>query len=534
MSLLARIPLLRSILPPKEHSLRYKDDEDRRALIRSRVLALATTAAGSLYIWWLLGSLNAHHPWIAAAFVTAEILCLALFVTATFTVWRLRFKPPGGLPISSPGSVDVFVTVCGEALYVVRATLDAAAVIDWSGPLTVYVLDDGGSDEVRAIARRHGFTYISRPQSERSVASGKAGNLNFGLQRSDGEFILVLDADQVPQPNILRVLAGYMRFSDVAFIQSRQSFYVPDGDPFFNLDRVFYEAVQLGYDDRDNALSCGSGVLYRRAALSDNGGFSTWNVVEDLTTSYDLHSRGWRSFYYSHAVTKGIAPSDIWGVYRQRGQWCLDTMRIFFWDNPLFKRGLRWSARMSYLVIPLSYLNAGFVFPFFFVIPAWVYLTGGSVLSGSELEFALYRSLYFLVMTLALRTLFRKHETGRQFQMLAGLFPMYAGGTIRALFYPPRRRAPYRPNNAVQSVRRRPALLGVLPQMALIAVNAALPFYAILNETAEPRLILSSALISAIAMWSLLPTVFAALATKTWNADQSPYAAYQQPAQTRS
>jgi len=84
--------------------------------------------------------------------------------------------------------------------------------------------------------------------------------------------------------------------------------------------------------------------------------------VEDLTTSYELHSHGWRSFYYPHAVSIGLAPADIWGVYRQRGQWALDTMRLFVWDNPLFKRGLPWQGRMSYLVIPLTYLGAGFVY----------------------------------------------------------------------------------------------------------------------------------------------------------------------------
>ena len=110
-------------------------------------------------------------------------------------------------------------------------------------------------------------------------------------------------------------------------------------------------------------------ALQTRPRSIDTGGFASWNLVEDLTTSYELHSRGWRSFYYPHAVSLGLAPADIWGVYRQRGQWALDTMRLFFWDNPLFKRGLPWQGRMSYLVIPLTYFGAGFIFPFLFLIP---------------------------------------------------------------------------------------------------------------------------------------------------------------------
>ena len=534
MSLLSRIPILRSIVPPREYTLRYKDEQDRRAVIGSRLLALATVATGIAYLVWLFFALNPHHPWMGGAFLTAEMLCLLLFITASFSVWRLRYKPPEGLPlVAQAPSVDIFVTVCGEPLAVVERTLRAAAAIEWPGPRAVYVLDDGGSDAVKAEALACGFVYRSRVESNVPLENAKAGNLNFGLENTDGELVLVLDADQVADPRMLHVLAGYMRFPEVGFIQSRQFYIVPEGDPFFNLDRVFYEAVQLGYDDRDNAISCGSGVLYRRAALNDAGGFASWNLVEDLTTSYQLHSRGWKSFYYPHAVSLGLAPADIWGVYRQRGQWALDTMRLFFWDNPLFKRGLPWQGRMSYLVIPLTYLGAGFVFPFLLVIPLWTYLTGGSVLADSEIEFALFRGVYFLTMAIALRTLFRRQQVGRQFQMLVGMFPIYLMGTLRALAYPPRRHPRYVPNHARRSSVPKPAFVAILPQLTLLAASALLPFYAVVVGTAEPRLILSNALISAVAIWSFLPAIFAALTCKIPNDELAPYAVYQ-PAETDS
>ena len=519
-----RIPIIRSIFPPRRHSHRYRDREERAAARRARLLGLAAIAGGCAYLTWLWFTLNPHHPTLAAAFMAGEVACLLLLVSASFTVWELRHKPPEGLPLAGAPPVDVFVTACGEPIHVIRATLDAAARIEWDGPLAVYVLDDGNSAEVRAEAERHGFRYHARERLGHGRRHAKAGNLNFGLSVSSGDFVLVLDADQVARPSILRALAGYMRFPDVGFIQSQQVYFVPQGDPFFSLDRVFYEAVQLGCDDRDTVISCGSGVLYRRQALDANGGFSPWNVVEDLTTSYDLHSRGWRSFYYPHPVSIGMAPADIWGVYRQRGQWALDTMRLFFWDNPLLKRGLRASSRMTYLVIPLSYLCAGLVFPFFFLVPVWTYVTGQSVLAGSELEFAVMRGGYGILMALALQSMFRRHEAGRQFQMLAGLFPVYLLGTVRALFYPRWREASYTPNNARRRAARA-AWIAVLPQLAIVAANAALPFYAIAAGTAEPRLIVSNACISALAIWALLPAIVAALGAKVWREEDSPYVA---------
>jgi hypothetical protein len=75
--------------------------------------------------------------------------------------------------------------------------------------------------------------------------------------------------------------------------------------------------------------------------------------------------------------------------------------------------------------------------------------------------------------------------------------------------------------------KRRPAFLAVLPQLALLVASALLPFYAIAAGTAEPRLILSNAFISAVAIWSLLPAIVAAVSKKVWNETQPVYATSQ-------
>lgn len=518
--------LVRAIVPSTQQAQRYKDREDRRARIGAHLLALCTVLSGLGYLVWAVFERTPSHPVVTSVFLAAEGLCLTLFVVATMSVWELRYKPEEGLPVERTYDVDIFVPVCGEPLALLRATFDGVVAITWPGPLSVYVLDDGASDQVRSLASTYGFTYLSRAR-DGSRVNGKAGNLNFGLAQSTGSFVLVLDADQVPQPNILQALAGYMRFERVAFVQSKQTFHVPEGDPFFNQDRVFYEAVQLGCDSYDAAISCGSGVLYRRSALQDVGGFATWNLVEDLTSSYELHSRGWKSFYYPHEVSRGQAPSDVWGVYRQRGQWALDTMRLFFWDNPLIKRGLRWRQRMSYFVIPLSYGCAAFVFPFFFVIPLWSYLTGSSIFRSPEWQFLGVRGLYMAFMALALRLLFRNHQSGRQFQMLVGLFPVYMIAVFRALVYPSGRRPTYIPNNSVRAHRKPwPAALAVVPQLLLLLANMTLPFYALFAGTAPPRIIFANIFVSALAIWSLLPLVVAAFGRKVWSPQENPHDLY--------
>ena len=117
----------------------------------------------------------------------------------------------------------------------------------------------------------------------------------------------MLDADQVPQPDIISRMMGFFRLPRVAYVQSRQEFLLPDNDPFYNRDDVFYETIQLSNDQANAVISCGSGVLYRRQALMEIGGFATWNLVEDFTTSYELVSRGWKGIYFPFALSRGLA-----------------------------------------------------------------------------------------------------------------------------------------------------------------------------------------------------------------------------------
>ena len=519
-------PLLEELLAPRRVVYRrFGDREDRGRRLRAQALALFAILTGLLYLHWVWRTMNWEHPVIAGAFLFAETCSLLLFAAAAAGAWRLRFKPAETTVAATPVPVDVLITTCGEPLDIVTRTIEAATKITWIGPLRVYVLDDAGSEAVQAIAERSGAVYRSRVRESASMADAKAGNLNFGLSVTQGDYVLTLDADQVASPTIVERLAPYLGLPGVAFVQSKQSFLVPEEDPFYCEDLVFYNSLQRAFDAHDTVLSCGSGVIYRREALKDIGGFVTWNLVEDLTTSYELHSRGWKSLYYPYPLSLGLAPDTIAGVYKQRGQWALDTMRLIFWRCPLFRPTLSWPKRLNYFVIGFSYLTAGFIAPLFYAIPIWSYVTGASILTGSEKDFALWRSLYFLTMTLALRWMFRGHQPGKQFQMLVGLFPVYMINTLRALFY--RSRKPgYHVNNAGRMRRSLPAVVLLLPQLTLLLANMAGPFYALFAETAAPRLIAANLPVSALAIWSLAHVCVAAFNRHMWSPDRHPVRFY--------
>jgi len=66
----------------------------------------------------------------------------------------------------------------------------------YQGTVTPYVLDDSASAEIKALAREFGFVYATRPNRGWYK---KSGNLWFGYQISEGDYILLLDADFAPR-----------------------------------------------------------------------------------------------------------------------------------------------------------------------------------------------------------------------------------------------------------------------------------------------------------------------------------------------
>jgi len=503
---------------------RYRDLEDRPRRLAARSWSLATITCGAVYLAWL-GVLMLRQPGNQSIlFFGAEALAYLLLVILAFNLWHLRFHRPEGLELQSYPKVDIFVTYCGEPLGIIRTTLMAVSRINYQ-PVQVYVLDDYGSPEVAELAASLGFSYHSRVLAGFPRCDAKSGNLNYGLALSHGELILVLDADQVPAPDILSRLVGFFQLPQVGYVQSKQSFYLPEGDPFYNRDEIFYEVVQLSNDHANAVISCGSGVVYRRAALEDIGGFVTWNIIEDLATSYELMSRGWKGIYFPYALSRGLAPLTLAGVYRQRFQWCLDTMRLFFWDNPLKKPGLTGSQRLHLLLIMVNYLISGLIFPAFYFLPLLGYWQGYSCFQNHELFYVLLRGLYLGATVMMFRYIFLRRDALKQFKMLCGLSPVYAAAIFASLVFPPGRKPPYRLNNR-NPFREAAGHVLLVPQLFIVALHLTLPFFSLKLGWAPPHLIVFNSLFSAFIVWVLADLVLAGFKKPQWQPAMDPRQVY--------
>jgi cellulose synthase (UDP-forming) len=343
----------------------------------TRVFAVIAWLYGLYWITWRWSSSLNHNALVfSIVLIVAETYGLINSFLLIATVWKLKYRDSPPAPKNL--SVDVFITNFDEPLEVLRRTAIGARAIKY--PHRTFMLDDGKRDEVKAMADTLGIGYIRRDGNQHA----KAGNLNNALKVTSGEFILQLDADHVPLPNILDRLLGYFGDEKVAFVQSPQDFYNTDsfthvvneeGRSLWEENRLFFSLLQPGKDTWNAAFFCGSCGVLRRKAFEEIGGFSTKTVTEDMETSIVLHGLGWRSVYHGETLAYGLAPSSALAYHVQRLRWGQGSMQILRKLNPLFYPGLTVPQRLAYLTSTATYLD-GIQKLIFYLAPVVFFLTG--------------------------------------------------------------------------------------------------------------------------------------------------------------
>lgn len=243
---------------------------DRRLLL-VRIIGLAVVAFGLTYISWRWTQTIAWKAWfIAVPLVVAETYSLGESILYSLTMWNARRRPAPPEP-ARDHTVDVFITTYNEPLELVLKT--ALAARNMTYPHKTWILDDGNRPEFRRAAELIGVGYIVRgAEWDGRQRYAKAGNVNNALSRTTGEFVAILDADQVPDDRFLDRVLGYFTDPDVAFVQTPQQFWnVPPRDPLGSQAELFYGPIQQGKDGWDAAFFCGSNAVLRREALMSLG-----------------------------------------------------------------------------------------------------------------------------------------------------------------------------------------------------------------------------------------------------------------------
>jgi hypothetical protein len=191
--------------------------------------------------------------------------------------------------------VTVQLPVYNEA-NVIGRLIDRACSLDYpSDRLEIQLLDDS-TDETTAIAAARVAAWRRRGRRIehicRSTRVGyKAGALSQGLRRARGDFLLVLDADFVPEPDLLRRLLPPFTDARVGMVQAAWG-YLNESDNWLTraqallLDAHFHIEQEARFRSGLFFNSNGTAGMWRRECVEEAGGWRATTLTEDLDLSY--------------------------------------------------------------------------------------------------------------------------------------------------------------------------------------------------------------------------------------------------------
>ncbi|MEM8785716.1 MAG: UDP-forming cellulose synthase catalytic subunit, partial [Pseudomonadota bacterium] len=398
-------------------------------------LSLVTLISLRYFIWRSTETLGLSDPISTVLMYLlygAELFGFMLFLLSVFVNVKPRRRPPEEAPAAFDNlpTVDIFIPTYNEAIELVAVTVSAACQVDYpKNKVAVYVLDDGGTDAklsqsddasreaaskraslLKGLCRRLGAHYMTREDNRHA----KAGNINAAIKRTNGDVILILDADHIPTADILWRTVGYFQKDEqIGLVQTPHFMANPDPveknlDMFRSMpseNEMFFRQIQCGLDYWSASFFCGSAGLLRRTAIEEVGGFGTLTVTEDAETSIDLHANKWKSVYLDRPMITGLAPETLSGFIGQRVRWAQGMVQLFLLKNPLFRPGLRFGQRMGYLSSCLYWF-----FPLarimFLIAPLAYLLFGRHIYNVSAEEFLAYTVPHFLASMIFANAMF--------------------------------------------------------------------------------------------------------------------------------
>jgi cellulose synthase (UDP-forming) len=400
-----------------------------RRAVRARILlvGLAGTLAAGAYLSWLLRPERIGHPVLFALLVVAELFNVVHALGFWWTCARSRRRPHrrhAGMP-----DVDVLIPVYGEPIEVVEPTIVAASALR-GARVHVALLDDGGSREMEALARRHGVRYVRR-----SVHVGaKAGNINHALLHIGAPYVAVFDCDHVPSPDFLERCLGHLDDPEVALVQTPQ-WYANAGTNEVAAaaaaqQSLFFGPIARGKDARGAMFCCGTNMVFRRAALDDAGGFPEQSVTEDFQLSLTLQERGWRTVYVAEVLAQGLGPEDMASYATQQQRWARGCISAI---PDVLRAPLPVARRLQHL-LSASYFLTGWTVLLYMLFPVIRITTGAQPVAGAGADqFLVHFAPYFGLALLAVAVAGAGSYTWRAFALAFSSWWIHVYASVQVL-----------------------------------------------------------------------------------------------------
>jgi cellulose synthase/poly-beta-1,6-N-acetylglucosamine synthase-like glycosyltransferase len=201
-------------------------------------------------------------------------------------------------------------------------------------PLEIIVVDDGSTDQTRAVAERARALGLVDMVICHGTRCGRSAAINAAARFASGDLLLTVDADTVFEPTAVARLAAAFSDARVAGASCNIAISNERDSLWTGLQSVEYlMSISAGRSILDvvEAIACLSGAcsMYRRDVFLRQGGLDV-GPGEDLEYSLRLRRLGYVIRFVPDAWAETDGPTSAISLLRQRARWDRDALRIRF------------------------------------------------------------------------------------------------------------------------------------------------------------------------------------------------------------
>jgi cellulose synthase/poly-beta-1,6-N-acetylglucosamine synthase-like glycosyltransferase len=260
---------------------------------------------------------------LGVLFAIYSIYLGSLSLAGGWTLWKTKRRDEAEVMSASLPFVSVLVAAKNEANVVPRLVRSLEALLYEASRIEFIIVEDGSTDETyrRLCENTRGDPRFRILHVDNSL--GKAGALNQGLPTSRGELIFLLDADCVPQPDLLlkaaaeyrkghNVMVGYFKI-----INARQNILTR----LAVFEELLWHVMNVGRNRLGlSAPVTGCCTVISRAAFIEAGFMFHAHLAEDAELGLRLLKKGYPGYHLNCYVLQET-PSTITALVGQRLRW---------------------------------------------------------------------------------------------------------------------------------------------------------------------------------------------------------------------
>ena len=244
-------------------------------------------------------------------------------------------------------SLDILVAARDEE-NVVSTLVERLFGLDYpNNKLNIYIINDGSIDKTPLILNglSQKFEQLKVINRSPNAGGGKSGALNYALQFTHGDWLLILDADAQLKQDTLKRIFAFVEDGSWSAVQLRksvinvcQNFLTSCQSMEMAMDAIF----QFGrlYLAGVSELR-GNGQLIKRDTLLHCGSFNEDTVTDDLDLSFRLLLAKSRIGILWDPPVMEEAVDNMFALFAQRQRWAEGGLQRFFdYGDQLFTNKL--------------------------------------------------------------------------------------------------------------------------------------------------------------------------------------------------